>query len=361
MTRSRRSPAVPAEATPSDDQPSLDRDHGLALLRQLVRIRRFEERCVELYSATKIRGFLHLYIGEEAVAVGVMQALNPNDAVVATYREHGHALARGIDPAAVMSEMFGKVEGTSRGRGGSMHIFDRQTRFYGGNAIVGGGLPLAAGLALADRLQHRDRVTACFFGEGAVAEGEFHETMNLAALWRLPVLFCCENNLYAMGTALARSEAVTDLALRAAGYGMAAWPVDGMDVLAVEEAARRATAEIRAGRGPVFLELRTYRFRAHSMYDPERYRSKDEVAAWRQRDPLTLLTERLRAGGLLEDADVAAIERDVVAEIDVAVATAEAGTLEAVEDLCRFVTSEPVTPGPATSGRATSDRTEGRP
>jgi pyruvate dehydrogenase E1 component alpha subunit len=333
---------TPPAAGP-DGELAVNRDHGLHLLRQLVRIRRFEERCVELYSATKIRGFLHLYIGEEAVAVGVMEALTPDDAVVATYREHGHALARGIDPAAVMAEMFGKAEGTSRGRGGSMHIFDRESRFYGGNAVVGGGLPLAAGLALADRLQHRDRVTACFFGEGAVAEGEFHETMNLAALWRLPVLFCCENNLYAMGTALERSEAVTDLALRAVGYGMAAWPVDGMEVLAVEDAARRAALEVRAGRGPVFLELRTYRFRAHSMYDPERYRSKDEVAAWRQRDPLTLLTDRLRTAGLLTDDDLARIEADVAAEIDAAVATADAGTLEAVEDLCRFVTSEPAT------------------
>ncbi len=323
-----------------DDELTVDRGRGLHLLRELLRIRRFEERCVELYSATKIRGFLHLYIGEEAVAVGVMDALTPEDAVVATYREHGHALARGIDPGAVMAEMFGRVEGTSRGRGGSMHLFDRRTRLYGGNAIVAGGLPLAAGLALADRLQHRERVTACFFGEGAVAEGEFHETMNLAALWRLPVLFCCENNLYAMGTALARSEAVTDLALRAAGYGMPAWPVDGMDVLAVADAARRAAVEVRAGRGPAFLELRTYRFRAHSMYDPERYRSKDEVAAWRERDPIDLLAERLRGAGLLRDDDLAAIEREIVAEIDAAVAAAEAGTLEPVEDLTRFVTSE---------------------
>jgi pyruvate dehydrogenase E1 component alpha subunit len=306
----------------------------------MLRIRRFEERCVELYSATRIRGFMHLYIGEEAVAVGVMQALGPDDAVVATYREHGHALARGVPPAGVMAEMYGVVEGCSRGRGGSMHIFDAGTRFYGGNAIVAGGIPLAGGLALADRMQGRPHVTACFFGEGAVAEGEFHETMNLAALWDLPVLFCCENNLYAMGTALDRSEAETDLALRASAYGMPAWSVDGMDVLAVEDAARRATVEIRAGGGPVFLELRTYRFRAHSMYDPERYRSKDEVEAWRQRDPIAALTERLTAEGDLDDAELATIEADVVAEVEAAVAAAEAGTLEPVEDLTRFVTSE---------------------
>ncbi|HET6949378.1 MAG TPA: pyruvate dehydrogenase (acetyl-transferring) E1 component subunit alpha [Acidimicrobiales bacterium] len=318
----------------------LGREHGLALLHQIVRIRRFEERCVELYSAARIRGFLHLYIGEEAIAVGVMQALEPDDAVVATYREHGHALARGIDMAAVMAEMFGKVEGTSRGRGGSMHLFDRATHFYGGNAIVGGGLPLAAGLALADHLAGRPRVTACFFGEGAAAEGAYHETMNLAALWRLPVLFCCENNLYAMGTALDRSEAVTDLALRATGYGVPAWSVDGMDVLAVEDAARRAALQIRGGGGPVFLELRTYRFRAHSMYDPDRYRPKEEIAAWRERDPLTLLLARLTADGLAGDDDLAAIEDEVATEIDAAVAAAEAGAPEPVEDLTRFVTSE---------------------
>jgi pyruvate dehydrogenase E1 component alpha subunit len=315
-------------------------EHARDLLREMVRIRRFEERCVELYSAASIRGFMHLYIGEEAVAVGVMQALTTGDAVVATYREHGHALARGVPAGAVMAEMYGKVEGASRGRGGSMHIFDAATRFYGGNAIVAGGLPLAGGLALADRMQGRPLVTACFFGEGAVAEGEFHETMNLAALWDLPVLFCCENNLYAMGTALARSEAEVDLALRASAYGMPSWSVDGMDVLAVEDAARRAAVEIRAGGGPVFLELRTYRFRAHSMYDPERYRSKEEVDEWRRRDPIVLLADRLRAEGRLDDEDLAGIEAEVAEEIEAAVAFAEAGTLEPVEDLTRFVMSE---------------------
>ncbi len=326
--------------SPDPTDVPVDRDHGLRLLRELVRVRRFEERCVELYSAARIRGFLHLCIGEEAVAVGLGQALAPEDAVVATYREHGHALAKGIPAAALMAEMFGKVEGTSRGRGGSMHLFDRSHGFYGGNAVVGGGLPLAAGLALADLMQGRPRVTACVFGEGAAAEGEFHETMNLAALWRLPVLFCCENNLYAMGTAVERSQAVTDLATRAAGYGMAAWPVDGMDVVAVEAAARRAALEVRAGGGPVFLELKTYRFRAHSMYDPERYRSKEEVVAWRERDPLDLLAKRLAGAGLLDDDDRKAIEAEVAAELDEAVAAAEAGALEPVEDLLRFVTSE---------------------
>jgi pyruvate dehydrogenase E1 component alpha subunit len=317
-----------------------DLQHVEHLYREMLRIRRFEERCVELYSATKIRGFLHLYIGEEAVAVGVMQALGPDDAVVATYREHGHALARGVGADSIMAEMFGKVEGCSRGRGGSMHIFDVGTRFYGGNAIVGAGLPIAVGLALADQMQGRSRVTACFFGEGAVAEGEFHESLNLAALWNLPVLFCCENNLYAMGTALERSESETDLALKAAAYEMPAWSVDGMDVLAVEAAARRAADAVRGGGGPHFLELRTYRFRAHSMYDPELYREKAEVEVWRTRDPLDLLRARLEGAGTFDEAWLDSTEREVEAEIDGAVEYAEAGTFEPVDELTRFVYHE---------------------
>jgi pyruvate dehydrogenase E1 component alpha subunit len=326
--------------TSMEHAPVLNRDLGHHLLHEMLRIRRFEERCVELYSVAAIRGFMHLYIGEEAVAVGVMHALTPDDAVVATYREHGHALARGIPAARIMAEMYGKVEGASRGRGGSMHIFDVGTRFYGGNAIVGGGLPVAAGLALADRLAHRDRVTVCFFGEGAMAEGEFHETMNLAALWKLPIVFCCENNLYAMGTALSRSESQQDLALKAASYEMPAWAVDGMDVLAVAEAAERAVLEARSGGGPVFLELRTFRFRAHSMYDPERYRSKKEVARWRERDPIALCVRRLRDEGLLDDEDMEELEAAIEIELQAAVAVAEAGSLEPVEDLTRFVYSE---------------------
>lgn len=319
---------------------SEDRDHLIHLLREMLRIRRFEERCVQLYQQEKIRGFLHLYIGEEAVAVGVMQSLQPDDAVVATYREHGHALIRGVDAGSIMAEMYGKVEGCSRGRGGSMHLFDASRRFYGGNAIVGGGLPLAAGLALADRMQDRHRVTTVFFGEGAMAEGEFHEAINLAALWELPVLFCCENNLYAMGTALERSESQTHLTLKAASYGVPAWAVDGMDVLEVEEAAGRAVEAIRAGSGPHFLECQTYRFRAHSMFDPELYRQREEVENWKGRDPIEIFQQRLMADGLLAEADVAGLEAEVAAEIDAAVEYAEAGSWESVEDLTRFVHSE---------------------
>jgi pyruvate dehydrogenase E1 component alpha subunit len=323
--------------TPADRPPEVA--HQLDLWREMLRIRRFEERCVQLYSEERIRGFLHLYIGEEAVAVGVTRALRPDDAVVATYREHGHALARGLPAPSIMAEMFGKADGCSGGRGGSMHLFDATTRLYGGNAIVGGGLPLAVGLALADRMQGRDRVTACFFGEGAMAEGEFHESLNLAALWQLPVLFCCENNLYAMGTALSRSESETDLALKAAAYEVPAWPVDGMDVLEVERAATAATESVRAGGGPHFLELRTYRFRAHSMYDPDRYRDKAEIERWRERDPLEVLATRLRAAGV-DDDELAAVDAAVAAEIDEAVAFAEQAEIEPVDTLTRWVHSE---------------------
>lgn len=318
----------------------IDRTHALHLLHQMVRIRRFEEKCAELYSATKIRGFLHLYNGEEAVAVGVLEALESDDAVVATYREHGHALVRGISAGAIMAEMYGKQEGCSRGRGGSMHLFDATTRFYGGNAIVGGGLPVAVGLALADKMQGKPRVTCCFFGDGAVAEGEFHESMNLAELWRLPVLFVCENNLYAMGTALERSESETHLTVKAASYAVPASAVDGMDVLAVEKAAQHAVAAVRAGEGPYFLECRTYRFRAHSMFDAQLYRDKAEVEEWRKHGPLVMFTQLLQARGVLTDADLEDIEHKVDAEIAEAVAFAEAGTFEPLEDLTRFVYSE---------------------
>ncbi|WP_443032861.1 pyruvate dehydrogenase (acetyl-transferring) E1 component subunit alpha [Streptomyces sp. A1-5] len=309
------------------------------LLHAMLRIRRFEERCVELYSAAKIRGFVHLYIGEEAVAVGVNEALTAEDAVVSTYREHGHALARGLPAEAIMAEMYGRATGCSGGRGGSMHLFDAGRHFYGGNAIVAGGLPLAAGLALADRMCGRSRVTCCFFGDGAFAEGEFHETANLAALWGLPLLFVCENNLYAMGTALQRHEAQTDLALRAASYGMAAWAVDGMDVEAVERAARRAAEGIRGGGGPYFLEMRTYRFRAHSMYDPDRYRDKAEVERWKARDPITRLADRMREDAEPVEDLLGETERQVTEEIDAAVDGAERAPEEPVESLLQHVTS----------------------
>ncbi|HSL48021.1 MAG TPA: pyruvate dehydrogenase (acetyl-transferring) E1 component subunit alpha [Candidatus Deferrimicrobiaceae bacterium] len=311
--------------------------HGSMLLRQMLLIRRFEEKAAELYTLGKIRGFLHLYIGEEAVAVGAMQALTPEDGIVATYREHGQALARGMPAGSLMAEMYGKANGCSRGHGGSMHFFDVSRRFYGGHAIVGGGLPVAVGLALADKLQGRARVTACFFGDGAVAEGEFHESLNLAALWKLPVLFLCENNLYAMGTALARHQAQPDIRRKADSYGMRSDAVDGMDVLAVESATRRAAEHVRRGDGPFLLELRTYRFRAHSTADPELYRTKEEVAEWKRRDPIELFTARLQGAGALSAADLESLQTSVAAEIDEAVRFAEAGPWEPVEDLTRDV------------------------
>jgi len=321
--------------------PVADRDHALHLLHQMLRIRRLEEKSAELYSATKIRGFLHLYIGEEAVAVGVAEALAPDDAVVATYREHGHALVRGMSMQAILAEMYGKVGGCCRGRGGSMHLFDAKLRFYGGNAIVGGGLPVAVGLALADKMQGRRRVTCCFFGEGAVAEGEFHESMNLADLWKLPVLFICENNLYAMGTALKLSESVTDLTRKAAAYAVPASAVNGMDVLAVEQAARAAAAAVRDNGEPYFLECRTYRFRPHSMFDPELYRPREEVEKWKKRGPILTLVKHLKEKGWLDEATLEKLESAVAAEIAEAVAFAEQCDWEPVEELTRFVYSEP--------------------
>lgn len=314
---------------------------GLRLLSQMTLVRRFEERCVQLYSEAFIRGFMHLDIGQEAVAAGVIDVVSDKDAIVATYREHGHALLRGVPPGEVMAEMYGKLQGCSRGRGGSMHLFDVSRRFYGGNAIVGAGLPIAVGLALADRmLKREDRVTVCFFGDGAVAEGEFHESMNLAALWRLPVLFCCENNLYAMGTALNRHQAQTNLALKAASYAMPSWPVDGMDVIAVRQAAAHALTAIRGGGGPCFLEAKTYRFRAHSMYDPDLYRERQEIEDWKRRDPIPALQQRLRDEGHADDEAIAQIEKEAEAIVEEAVAFAASGTLEPVEELTRFLYCE---------------------
>jgi 2-oxoisovalerate dehydrogenase E1 component len=324
----------------------LDHAHVSDLLRGMIRIRRFEEKCYELYTQEKIRGFLHLYDGEEAVAVGVSAALEPRDRVVSTYREHGHALARGMSMESALTEMYGKATGCAGGRGGSMHLFDAETNLYGGNAIVGGGLPLAAGLGLGDLMQGRDRVTACFFGDGALAEGEFHESMNLAALWKLPVLFVLENNLYAMGTAVARVQANTDFVTRAASYGMPAESVDGNDVVAVESAARRLVEAIRAGGGPQFLECRTYRTRAHSMFDTEKYRSKAEVAEWRKRSPITRFQDWVLENGLLHQDEVDAIEAEVELQLRNAVAACEQAPWEPVEDLHRHVVAESRPPPP---------------
>lgn len=311
---------------------------------EMLRIRRFEEKAAELYTQEKIRGFLHLCIGEEAVAVGAMSTLSPDDNVVSTYREHGHALARGVSAASIMAEMFGKRDGCSGGRGGSMHLFSVAHRFYGGNAIVAAGLPLAVGLALADRMRGRKAVTACFFGDGAVAEGEFHESANLAALWKLPVVFLCENNLYAMGTALSRAHAQVDLCRKAEADGVPAEHVDGMDVGAVEAVVSRAVDSARAGEGPRFVELHTYRFRAHSMFDAQLYRRKEEVEKWRDRDPIALLRVTMESRGWIDAAAIARIEETTAAEIAAAVEFAEQSPWEADSTLTRHVVADPGAP-----------------
>ena len=324
----------------SDNKLHISRAHLHYLLKQMLRIRRFEERCVSLYSEEKIRGFLHLYNGEEAVAVGVMQALTPQDAILATYREHGHALARGVPMNSIMAEMFAKQSGCSKGRGGSMHLFDSKLRFYGGNAIVAGALPLAIGLALADKMQQRNVVTCCFFGDGAVAEGEFHESLNLAKLWQLPILFVCENNLYAMGTALALEESNQNIHAKAASYGLASEVIDGMQVVNVEAAAQKACAAIRNGQGPHFIECQTYRFRGHSMFDAQLYRKRSEVEEWQAKGPIVQLTQWLEETHQIEAQDLQNIEHAVKQEIDAAVDYAENAPIEPVEDLLKHVYTE---------------------
>ncbi len=323
--------------TNADLKPYLNHKHARELLAGMMRIRSFEGKCAELYTQEKIRGFLHLYDGQEAVATGIIPLLTEKDRIVATYREHGHALARGLPMKEVMAEMFGKAEGCSGGRGGSMHLFSRDANFYGGNAIVGGGLPLATGLGLADKMRAQDAVTACFFGEGAVAEGEFHESLNIAALWKLPVLFVCENNGYAMGTALNISQSETDINIKVKGYSIQSEVVDGMDIVAVEAAARRALHSIRKTGEPYFLECRTYRFRAHSMFDAQLYRSKEEVESWRLKDPVIRFQNWLDTVGILHKDEVQVIEAEIDDEIEEAVAYAIAGTLEPLDQLTLHV------------------------
>ena len=326
-----------------------DKALGLRLLADMLRVRRMEEKCAELYGAQKIRGFLHLYIGEEACAVGALDNLGPDDNVIASYREHAHALVRGVSMNAIMAEMYGKVTGCSRGHGGSMHLFDAATHFYGGTAIVGSGLPVAAGLALAQRLQGSAGLTAAFFGDGAMAEGAFHEAANLAALWQVPVLFLCENNLYAMGTALHREHAHTDLAARAGAYGIPTAVVGGRGGRAGPGGVAEAVAAIRAGEGPRFLELQTYRFRAHSMFDPELYRAKAEVESWKQHDPIPALRAHLVAAGVAP-ADLDALDETAQAEVAAAVEVAEASAWDPVEDLL----NEVLTPAGPTTGADTT-------
>ncbi len=304
----------------------MDRNQALALYRQMLLIRRFEERCAQLYVEGKIGGFLHLYIGQEAVAVGASSVLRPDDYAISAYREHGHCLAKGADPRRMMAELFGRRDGLSKGKGGSMHLFDRSVGFLGGHAIVGAHLPLAAGAAFAIKYEARDAVVVCYFGDGAVAQGEFHESLNLAALWKLPVIYICENNRYAMGTSTERALAQTQIWKFGQTYGIRSEKVDGMDVLAVREVVGRAVARTRQDTTPSLIEADTYRFRGHSMRDPAGavYRTKEEVEREKQRDPIVIFRERALKAGVLTEADVRAIEKDASDRIDEAVAFADA-------------------------------------
>lgn len=304
----------------------MDREDLLSLYRQMLLIRRFEEKSAEMYALGKIAGFLHLCIGQEAVAVGAIAALRPEDYVISAYRDHGHCLARGADPRRVMAELFGKATGLCKGKGGSMHLFDTQRNFMGGYAIVGGHLPLATGLAFAAQYRKEDRVVLCIFGEGAMPGGYAHEALNLAALWKLPVIFLCENNRYAMGTPVRREVALyADLARMALAHGIGARSVDGMDVVAVRKVMVETLADVRGGQGPYFVEAATYRFMGHSMADPAHghYRTKEEVDEERKRDPLDLLRQTMLSGGLATETDLKQTDREVREAVEAAVAFAE--------------------------------------
>ncbi len=306
--------------------PKVDVEVARHLYFQMFLIRRFEERSAEMYALGKIGGFLHLYIGEEAVAVGATSVLRPDDYAISAYRDHGPCLAKGSDPRRAMAELFGRRDGLCKGKGGSMHLFDRSVNFLGGHAIVGAHLPLAAGAAFAVKYQGGDQVVLCYFGDGAVAQGEFHESLNLAALWKLPVIYICENNRYAMGTAIERALAQTEIWRFAETYGIPGEPVDGMDVLAVREVVGKAVARARVEKTPALIEARTYRFRGHSMRDPSAaiYRTKEEVEREKQRDPILLFRERCVREGVLAEADLLAIEKEANGLVDEAVSFAEA-------------------------------------
>ncbi len=321
----------------------MDRADLLSLYRQMLLIRRFEEKSAEMYALAKIAGFLHLYIGEEAIAVGAIAALRPDDYAISAYRDHGHCLARGSDPGKVMAELFGKATGLCKGKGGSMHLVDLQNRFMGGYAIVGGHIPLATGLAFANKYQALDLVTVCFFGEGAMPSGQAHEAFNLAALWKLPVIFVCENNRYGMGTSVERAIALyADVAETARSHGITAEQVDGMDVLAVRSAMRKAVEQVRAGHGPWFIEAMTYRFMGHSMADPAHghYRTKEEVEEYRKRDPLLILKQTIVKQNLAGEADFKQLEREVNNVVAAAVKFADESPFPSPADLPADVLQE---------------------
>ncbi len=317
-----------------------DRATLLGLYRQMLLIRRFEEKAAEMYQMSRIGGFCHLNIGEEATIVGAISALRPQDYVYSNYREHGHAIAKGVDPKAVMAELFGKETGTSRGRGGSMHLFSQEHRFYGGYAIVGEGMPLACGTAYAIRYQSRPEVVMSIIGDGATNIGAFHESLNVAKLWKLPVVFVIVNNQYGMGTSVKRASAITELWRKACAYDMTGEQVDGMDVLAVRQVTDGLVGQARERHEPSLLECVTYRYRGHSMSDPDTYRGKDEIQEWRARDAILSFGEHLKKQKMLTDQDIERIDQEVTAEVEETVRFADESPEPKTEELYRDVYAE---------------------
>src|SRR5882762_1583740 len=342
---SRLDPAQAVKEAQKHRLADLDRQTLVNIYRQMLLIRRFEEKCAEAYSMGKIGGFCHLYIGQEAVAVGAISALRPDDYVLTSYRDHAHAIAKGVPCDSLMAELFGKVTGCSRGKGGSMHMFDKDVNFLGGHAIVGGQIPLATGVAFASKYKGTDQVTLCFFGEAAVNQGAFHESLNMAQLWKLPCVYICENNQYGMGTSLERAMSLQDISQKACAYEIASEFVDGMDVLAVREATLRAVERARKNYLPTLLEVRTYRFMGHSMSDPGNYRTRAEIERHQERDPIKLFSASLKEADVLSDADFSRIEKRVRAEVANAVRFAEESPLPAPEELYTDVYANPIDPG----------------
>jgi len=319
-----------------------DRDTLVKIFHQMVLIRRFEEKCAESYSLGKIGGFCHLYIGQEAVGVGAISALRPDDYVLTSYREHGQAIAKGISPEAVMAELYGKAGGCSHGKGGSMHLFDADVNFLGGHAIVGGQIPLATGVAFASKYKETDQVTLCFFGEAAVNQGAFHESLNMAQLWKLPCIYICENNMYGMGTSLQRAMSSQNVALKAQAYELASESVDGMDVLKMREATQRAIKRAREESLPTLIEALTYRYMGHSMSDPGKYRTRAEIEKYQERDPIKVFTKTLKDNGFLSDSDIAEIEAQVKDEVEKAVHFADESPLPDSKELYTDVYANPI-------------------
>ena len=334
-----------AKGRQKDRLRGLSRDQLIEIYRQMVLIRRFEEKSAEAYVAGKIGGFCHLYIGQEAVAVGALSAIGKEDIVLTSYREHGLALAKGMAPRPLMAELFGKATGCSKGKGGSMHMFDKSLGFYGGHAIVGGQIPLATGTAFATKYQGTDQVTLCFFGEAAVNQGAFHESLNMAQLWKLPCIYICENNQYGMGTSLARAMSLSDISKKACAYEMASEFVDGMDVLAVREATARAVERARKGYLPTLLEIRTYRFMGHSMSDPGNYRTRAEIEKYQERDPIKLFSASLLEEKVVDQKTLDDIDHKVREVVEDALQFAEASPLPDPEELYTDIYAEPIEPG----------------